>query len=92
MTPEITSITWLGAFLLAVCGIPQAWRAYRCPETARGLSWGFLTAWGLGEVLMGLGMAPIASLPVLANYTVNAGLIGYLMIVKWQLPRLAGPQ
>lgn len=89
-TYEIAAFTWLGAALLAVCAIPQAWRAWRHPASARGLSWAFLLSWGFGELAMFAGMLPIASPHVLANYVLNVVLISYMIGVKATLPPALG--
>lgn len=83
MTHEILWLTRIGSVLLAGCGVPQAFKAKRNPGSTRALSWLFLAAWGLGELFM-LGLAPAASLPVIANYAVNALIVGYITKVKWQ--------
>lgn len=83
---EIAFATWIGAFLLGVCGLFQAFYVWRDAENARGLSWEFLIVWGSGELWMFAGMIRIASLHVLANYVLNVVLICYMMGVKWCLP------
>jgi hypothetical protein len=79
---EIVWLTAIGSLLLALCGVPQAWRAWRRPRSTRQLAWTFLVAWFLGEALMFAGMAPIASWPVLANYLGNTLLTGFLLYSK----------
>jgi hypothetical protein len=80
---EIPFFTWVGAVLLAVCGLPQAIRAHTHPESTRGLSWFFLGSWALGELAMFAGLMPIASAHVLANYGINFLLICYICGVKY---------
>ncbi len=80
---ELSILTWLGAVLLACCGIPQAWRAWRAPASTRGLSWFFLGSWGLGELAMFAGLLNVVSLHVLANYAGNVVLISYIAGVKF---------
>ena len=83
-------IAALGSLLLALCGLPQAIKAYRRPDSTRGLSWAFLAAWGSGEIclLCALYDAPGVPWVVLANYAANVWLIGYIVVVKaMQSPR-----
>jgi len=85
MPEEVAAFTWVGAVLLGGCGALQALAVWWEPEDARGLSWGFLVVWGLGELAMLAGMLPVASLHVLANYAANVVLIAYMMGVKASL-------
>ena len=86
-------IAALGSVLLALCGLPQAIKAYRRPDSTRGLSWAFLAAWGLGECLLLValsGPARAGAVPwvVLANYATNVWLVGFIVVVKaTQSPR-----
>lgn len=41
---------WIGGFLFAICGVPQAWKNYK-EGHADGLSWFFLILWVLGEII-----------------------------------------
>ena len=80
-------IAALGSVLLALCGLPQALKAYRKPWSTRGLSWSFLAAWGVGELCLFCALWPAAragAVPwiVLANYATNAGLVAYIAGVK----------
>jgi len=72
---------WLGATLLAFCGLPELVKAFRAKQCT--LSWGFLSMWGLGEVF--------TIIPVVAgnlgnflvmNYTVNLFIISVLIYYK----------
>ena len=83
---EVEVFTWVGAVLLALCGLPQAVRAYRRPESTRGLSWAFLSAWGFGELAMTAGMLGYVSWHVIGNYLLNITFILYMSAVKWNLP------
>jgi uncharacterized membrane protein len=84
---EIAALTWLGAALLALCGLPLAWNAWRTPETTRGLSWVFLAMWWLGELSMFAGLLRVVSWHVLANYFGNVLLISCVCGVKFALPK-----
>jgi uncharacterized protein with PQ loop repeat len=63
-----------GSILLAVCALPQLVACIR-QRHAAGVSWLFLLAWGLGEILL-LAWACATSNVVLAlNYGVNAVIV-----------------
>ncbi|MCT0252673.1 MULTISPECIES: PQ-loop repeat-containing protein [unclassified Synechocystis] len=47
---NLRAIGWIGAFMLAVCGIPQAYECW-LNGNANGLSPLFLGSWFVGEVL-----------------------------------------
>ena len=44
------SIGWIGNVLLALCGIPQAWKCYRNGH-AKGLDKMFVWMWYIGEMM-----------------------------------------
>ena len=83
MPNELQTFTWLGAVMLALCGVPQAWWAYKRPASTAGLSWPFLALWGAGELCLFAGLLNAASTQVLANYALNFLLVCYVMGVKW---------
>ena len=83
---EIAALTWIGSVLLALCGVPLAWNAWRDPESTRGLSWIFLAMWWAGELAMVAGLVRVVSVHVLANYAGNVALISYVAGVKFALP------
>lgn len=77
-------IGWLGAFLFAICGFPQALKSYQDGHS-RGLSWGFLLAWAGGEILTILYVLPKMDLPLLTNYFVNAIFLSVMLRYKiWE--------
>ncbi len=78
----MTALTYAGSVLLALCGLPQAFRAKRDPSSTRGLSWLFLVAWGLGELALLVGLWGSVPWPVLVNYAGNAALVAYVASVK----------
>ncbi len=69
---------WLGCILLAVCGLPEAWSAYKNKRT--GLTWGLLLMWFFGEILAMIYCGSLGSWPLLFNYGVN---ITILLPVLW---------
>lgn len=66
----LTYVGWLGSVLFAICGIPQAWQAYRQGH-CEGLSWSFLLLWFFGEVFTIIYVLPKFDWPLLFNYGVN---------------------
>lgn len=75
-------IGWLSAILLALCGVPLAYRTVR-DRHADGVDLWFLILWTLGEVL-GLGyVLALGSWPLVFNYLVNT--IACLIILRYKL-------
>ena len=72
-------IGWIGSLLFAACGIPQAWQCWKSGH-ARGLAWGFLMMWLMGEVLTLIYILPKLDWPLIFNYTANLAL---LLIMLW---------
>lgn len=71
------NIGWIGSLLLAFCGLPQAWEAYRT-KSAKGLTWGFCGMWLIGELCTFAYVLPKADLPLLVNYSAN---IFFLLVI-----------
>lgn len=72
-------IGWTGSIMLAICGLPQAWKSYR-EKHSHGISWGFLWLWFLGEIFTWIYILPKMDLPLLVNYSLN---ILFLMIITY---------
>lgn len=72
---------WISAISLSLCGIPQAWRAYKT-KTVEGLSDWFIISWSLGEILGVIYVISIGSWPLIVNYFVN--LIACIVLVKYR--------
>lgn len=66
----LETIGWIGSILFAICGLPQA---ISCIKTghARGLDWGFLLAWTLGEIFTLIYIWPKSDWPLIFNYSLN---------------------
>ena len=79
----IETIGWIGAVLLAFCGLPQAYETwYR--GNANGVNILFLLAWFLGEALTLAYVLPtVTSPPLIFNYTANLIFVG--IILKYKL-------
>jgi len=67
----IEIIGWVGAFLLATCGIPQVYKSVKTKDFS-GLSILFILWWGIGEVLVLYYVINRAfRWPLLFNYGLN---------------------
>jgi len=76
-------VGWLGSFLFAFCGVPQAWHSWK-NKNSDGLSWSFLLMWFFGEVFTIIYVFPKSDvLPLLANYTFNLMLL--LVIIYYRI-------
>lgn len=75
-------VGWIGSFLFAICGLPQAMQSVKDGHS-RGMNWGFITAWLGGEILTIAYVLPKMDLPLLANYISN--LIFLLVILRYKI-------
>lgn len=75
------TIGWIGSLLLAFCGLPQAVKCYR-EKSAKGIDWGFLLAWFIGELLAFLYVLPKMDLPLLVNYSANLLFLTVILYYK----------
>ena len=81
------SFDWLGATMLALCGLPQAIKSCHTGK-ADDISWAFLVLWGGGELFMLIDRLPKQDWALIANYLCN--LIFIVIILKYKLcPRSA---
>lgn len=76
-----TTIGWLAAFFLAICGVPQAYFSWR-KKHSRGVSWGLLICWFLGEFLMLLYILPMWNFPLLITSVINIGAVSIILYYK----------
>jgi uncharacterized protein with PQ loop repeat len=74
-------IGWIGGILLAFCGLPQAIESYKLGHS-RGLTWGFLIMWGVGELFTIVYVIPKWHWPLIFNYTANIIFIGIIVYYK----------
>lgn len=65
----LEAIGWIGGVLLAICGLPQAYRTYKCGRS--DLSSLFIWMWFLGELLTFIYILPFGSYALYLNYSVN---------------------
>ena len=77
----IDALGWLGGGMLAVCGIPQAIQCIR-DKHARGLNWGFVGLWGMGEILTLAYVFPKLDWPLIVNYSINLAFLAPIVYYK----------
>ena len=83
----IELIGWIGSFLLAFCGTPQAYKSYKDGHS-NGISWGFIGMWFTGEVFVLLYvMMTTMDIILIFNYLINL-IIGYTIIHYKLKPRV----
>lgn len=77
------TVGYIGAFLLAICALPQAVMSWRQGHS-RGLSHGFLLSWYVGELCMLSFVIETVGPhgPLYYNYLLNAALL--TIIVKYK--------
>ena len=77
-------VGWIGAFLFAICGVPQAYQSYK-DKHSNGINSLFLICWLLGEFLTLIYILfDTANPPLIFNYIINiicTAIIGYY---KWK--------
>ena len=80
-------IGWIGAVLLAFCGVPQAIKTFYT-KRATDFSWFFLFMWYFGEILVVVYVINDNyinnnwQLPLIFNYVLNILIITYLLYAK----------
>jgi uncharacterized protein with PQ loop repeat len=79
----MTIIGYIGSILLALCGVPQAIKAWKT-NSAKDISWLFLLSWLLGEMFTFAYVLPKFDLPLLLNYVVNMIVISVIIKIKNQ--------
>lgn len=78
-------IGWIGGILLAICGIPQAYKSLKQGHST-GISASFLWLWFWGEVLVLIYVVPQLLYPLIFNYLFNIMIIGIILWYKY-IPR-----
>jgi hypothetical protein len=71
---------YLGSFLLAVCGAPEAWRSIKRKKCDIGYA--FLIMWLAGEVLLCYYNTEVNSIPLYINYGFNILLISIMLFYR----------
>lgn len=77
----IPILGWLGSILFALCGVPQAIKAYR-EKHARGLDWTFLMMWLFGELFCIIYAVDLKAWPLVFNYVFNLLSLFVILIYK----------
>ena len=79
----IENIGFLGAFLLAACGVPLAWESYKTGKS--NINTPFLWTWFIGEIvtLAYIMLKHGLDLPLIANYSGNILLISVVLRYKY---------
>ncbi len=76
----LSNIGWIGSFLLGICGIFEVFRSFKSKKCFLG--WGFLTFWGLGEILLLIYVVPKFDYPLIVNYAANVVFASILIFYK----------
>lgn len=80
----IELVGYLGAVLLAGCGIPLLVATIRARH-ARGLDPWFLGMWLTGELaLLAYVLVTGPSAPLVINYALNAAIVGVVSAFRWK--------
>jgi uncharacterized protein with PQ loop repeat len=79
MGGSLDFIGWVGSLLLAFCGLPQAIESWR-KKSSKGVTWGLLVMWMLGEVFTLIYVFPKMDMPLLFNYSAN---IAFLFVIVY---------
>ncbi len=80
-------IGWFGAFLFAVCALPQAVKTFKTKK-ADDISWLFLWLWFFGEIFTFLYLIiddiklKTTHFPLYINYIFNIVIVVYLIYAK----------
>jgi uncharacterized protein with PQ loop repeat len=74
-------IGWLAALFLGICGIPQAILAFK-QKHSRGISWGLLLFWAVGEFLMFAYVLPTGKYPLILTCLINMVAVSIILYFK----------
>jgi len=77
-------VGWIGGFLLAICGVPQAYKSYS-EKNSDGVSLGFILFWLVGEIftmVYTIGKTSFDMIPLILNYVFNILLISIILYYK----------
>lgn len=75
------TLGWVGSFLLAFCGLPSAYQAWKHKKST--VPWGLLIPWYLGEILVLIPIVfQIKSWYLIFNYAANVLFISIIIYYK----------
>ena len=74
-------VGFLSAILLAVCGVPQAWKSWRTKSSV-GVDLTFLLLWLVGELMLLLYASNKQLAPLMLNASLNIFVIGIILRYK----------
>lgn len=75
-------VGWLSGILLALCGLPLAYQAWRDGHS-RSISNSFLVLWFLGEVFALIYVVSKSDYPLIFNYLWN--IIFLVVVIRYKL-------
>lgn len=80
--PFVSALGWIGAILLALCGLPQLVKSIR-EGHSNGMSWLFLLTWFVGEICMlAFVTFKFKGIILLLNYLLNVVVVGGILWYK----------
>lgn len=78
----IDYIGWMGAIMLSICGLPQAYKSYK-QKHSHGISYLFLHLWLWGEVGQLIYVMYNLQYPIIFNCALNIILISVIIYHKY---------
>lgn len=74
-------IGWIGSILLALCGLPIAFEAFKNKKS--DINWMFLLMWGMGEIFTLIYVSSKSDvLPLMFNYGLNILFLSIVLFYK----------
>ena len=77
----LETIGYIGAACFALSAVPQAYKSFK-EGHSKGVSWGLLILWSLGEICLLIYTLPKQDYPLIVNYVSN--LILLIVILKYK--------
>lgn len=77
----LETLGWLGSLILASCGVPLAWQAFK-QKHMHGTSGLFITWWLVGELLVLPYVVSNKDYPLVFNYGMNVALLAVVVRYK----------
>ena len=73
-------IVTIGSILLALCGLPEAWKCYK--EKKCTIGWPMLLMWLIGEILLIIFAIQTEQYVLLINYFANLAFVAIMIRYK----------